>query len=166
MVTDATDALEAALSRGCGPAPARVFGFTSGAGPVHGIRVSEVDTPPAHWHYVTYGRSRRRRPPFELSFRLARAAGEDEPPGWSLNFLKNVSGVLAANKAAVEHGHPMSANGRIALNRKTLLVAIVFALDPILGVLDVQGQDAPVFKLWGSPKTSTKLRGSGDRQDS
>jgi hypothetical protein len=43
----------------------------------------------------------------------------------------------------------MHANGPISSDRPTELVAIVFALDPTIGVLEVNGSDLPVFQIVG-----------------
>src|SRR5262249_50341429 len=71
-----------------------------GPDPLDGISVY-ARSEPSHWHFVTYGftelYAKETKNPdvsgfgFELTFRVMKAEGEDEPPVWALNFLQNLA---------------------------------------------------------------------------
>jgi len=104
------------------------------------------DTSPPHFHFVTYGQTELYEKEtddaavsgygFELTFRLARAAGEDQPPMWALNFLQNLARYVFKTGNLFEAGHYVDLNGPIALERATDIRAIGFALDPELPARD------------------------------
>ena len=118
-----------------------------GEDPLDGISVYRSDEGMPHWHYVTYGfsdlygdldDSRDVAPDkpsgygFELTFRLARAADEQEPPSWPLNFLQNIARYVFRTGNVFAPGHWMTANGPIAAGTDTLLTEMGFVEDPQL----------------------------------
>ncbi|NUO61297.1 MAG: suppressor of fused domain protein [Hamadaea sp.] len=114
-----------------------------GDDPLDGVSVYRRED---HWHFVTYGMSelyaKESEDPdvsgwgFEFTFRLARAADEDEPPMWALNFLQNLARYVFTTGNVFEPGHHINLNGPIAVDRPaTLIRAATFADDPELGVL-------------------------------
>ncbi|MBU2665157.1 suppressor of fused domain protein [Actinoplanes bogorensis] len=101
---------------------------------------------PDHWHLVGYGMSelytKETSDPevsgwgFELTFRVARAAGEDEPPMWAANLLQNLARYVVSSGNWFEPGHHMNANGPIHHGYDTAMTALAFAEDPELGTID------------------------------
>jgi len=122
-----------------GSAPPYLLG---GNDPIHGISVYPRTAPVPHWHFVTYGFtdlfSKETDDPeesgfgFELTFRLARPAGQHEPPTWTLNFLQNLARYVFSTGNRFAPGHKMGLNGPIALDNDTRITAICFAEDPEL----------------------------------
>ena len=109
--TQGWDAMDQALEKVYGDQKPAHFGTLikfrlGGEEPLDGISVFRSDAGQPHWHYVTYGFSdlygdlddsldvEPEKPSgygFELTFRLARSADEQEPPSWPLNFLQNIA---------------------------------------------------------------------------
>ncbi|MCP2324466.1 hypothetical protein HDA40_002973 [Hamadaea flava] len=115
-----------------------------GDDPLDGVSVYRRED---HWHFVTYGMSelyvKESSDPdvsgwgFEFTFRLIRAADEEQPPVWALNFLQNLARYVFSTGNVFEPGHHINANGPIAVDQpSTLIRAATFADDPELGVLD------------------------------
>ncbi|NUR69641.1 MAG: suppressor of fused domain protein [Hamadaea sp.] len=115
-----------------------------GDDPLDGVSVYRRDD---HWHFVSYGMSelydKESDDPdvsgwgFEFTFRLGRAADEDTPPVWALNFLQNLARYVFTTGNVFEPGHHINLNGPIAVDQpSTLIRAAVFAEDPELGVID------------------------------
>lgn len=112
-----------------------------GEDPLDGISVYWNDAPLPHWHFVTYGFSelyeKESDDPatsgygFELSFRVAAAAGS-EPPAWAMNFLQNLARYVFANGKVFQQGHYLNAGGPIAADTDTLLRHVAFMRDPQL----------------------------------
>ncbi|MBO3743786.1 suppressor of fused domain protein [Actinoplanes flavus] len=101
-----------------------------------------------HWHLVGYGmsdlyaRDDDAEPTaesgwgFEFTFRVARAAGETEPPMWAANLLQNLARYVFSSGNWFEPGHHMNANGPLRQDHETDLTALAFAEDPELGAID------------------------------
>jgi photosystem II stability/assembly factor-like uncharacterized protein len=117
-----------------------------GDDPIHGISVYLRDAPVPHFHFITYGftdlfaketaDSSQSGYGFELTLRIARAAGEREVPAWALNFLQNLGRYVFGTGNGFAAGHKMGLNGPIALGRDTAITAVVFAEDPELDAID------------------------------
>ena len=111
-----------------------------GNDPLDGISVYVRDD---HFHFVTYGFTELYQKEsddpetsgfgFELTFRLARAAEELEPPPWALNLLQNIARYVFRSGNGFAPGHKMNLNGPIALGEDTAIAALAFASDPELG---------------------------------
>ena len=117
-----------------------------GRDPLDGISAWKRESPLPHWHFVTYGLtelySKESANPavsgfgFELTFRVACDANDDEPPRWALSFLQNLARYVFQSGNAFKDGHWMTANGPIALDTATALCSMGFAFDPELMVID------------------------------
>jgi hypothetical protein len=116
-----------------------------GRDPLDGISAYARDDPAPHWHFVTYGLSelyaKETDDPeysgygFELTFRLARDPADPadgEPPAWAMNFLQNLARYVFESGNVFDDGHWMTANGPIALARKTAICSMGFVFDPEL----------------------------------
>lgn len=119
-----------------------------GPDPLDGISIYRSEEPVPHWHFVTYGFSDLYGEGgersgegdvsgfgFELSFRLAREAGEEGPPPWALDFLQNLARYVFDSGRPFDAGHHMDLNGPIALGKETQIRAIAFRVDPVLGII-------------------------------
>lgn len=114
-----------------------------GPDPLDGLSIYVNDGPPAHWHYVSYGLSELYGKEsddastsgwgIELTFRLARPASAGDPPVWPLNLMQNLARYVFESGRVLLPGHHMDSNGPIALDERTNLTAMLFALDPQLG---------------------------------
>ncbi|HEY9101756.1 suppressor of fused domain protein [Chitinimonas sp.] len=117
-----------------------------GQDPLQGISVYKREEPVRHWHYITYGFSelydKESEDPaisgwgFELTFRLRVDAFEAQPPTWPLNFLQNLARYVFQSGRVFNEGDYMNANGPIAVDEDTALVAIAFVQDPELSAID------------------------------
>ena len=150
--TGGWDAMDAALEKLYGDQQAAHFGTLikfrlGGDDPLDGISVYRSGQGQPHWHYVTYGFSdlygdlddsldiAPDKPSgygFELTFRLARAADESEPPTWPVGFLQNIARYVFRTGNVFAPGHWMTANGPIAADTQTLLTEMGFVQDPEL----------------------------------
>lgn len=120
--------------------------FLGGEDPLQGISAYRHDGPPAHWHLVTFGFSElyekesdnpdRSGWGFELTFRLARAPGEEQPPSWAMNFLQNLGRYVFKSCNPFGVGHHMDLNGPIALEHDTRIRAMLMAADPQLPAIN------------------------------
>ncbi len=117
-----------------------------GPDPLDGISAYKSDEAPPHWHFITYGMSelytKESDNPdlsgfgIEFTFRLVRAAKEEKPPTWGLNFLQNLARYVYQTGNVFDVGHRMDINGPIALEHKTDIHAIAFIQDPQLGAVE------------------------------
>lgn len=117
-----------------------------GPDPLDGISVYKSDLAPAHWHFISYGMSelytKESDNPelsgfgIEFTFRLGRAATEEKPPTWVLNFLQNLARYVFQTGNVFNVGHRMDIKGPIALEHETEIRAIAFTQDPQLGAIE------------------------------
>lgn len=117
-----------------------------GPDPLDGISFFPVEEPAPHWHAVTYGLTElyaKESPAadvsgfgFELTLRLTREEGDEEPPAFVWNFLQTLARYLFDSGSRVGHGHLMDLNGPLAASRDTRITAIGFAPDPMLPALE------------------------------
>lgn len=170
------DAIDQALEKVYGDQQAAHFGTLikfrlGGPDPLDGISVYRSEHGQPHWHYVTYGfsdlygdldDSRDIEPGkpsgygFELTFRLARSADEQEPPSWPLNFLQNIARYVFRTGNVFAPGHWMTANGPIAADTETLLTEMGFVQDPELPPVHTPFGDLMFLQLVGL--TADELR--------
>ena len=158
---DAIDAALAPLYAGVEP---RHFGTLiryrlGGPDPLDGISAYPREVPYPHWHFVTYGFTALYGPEpdsgekngygFELTFRLPRAPGENEPPAWALNFLQNLARYVFTTGNTFSAGDHMNCNGPIAAETATKLHAMLFAADPELGRIETPHGSAEFLQVVG-----------------
>jgi hypothetical protein len=144
------DAVDAALERHYPGVAPKHYGTIlkwalGGPDPLDGISFYPRLDPVPHWHAVSYGMSelydKQSQNPeesgwgFEFTFRLRRDPAETEPPVWAANFLQNLARYVFQTGNWFEPNHHMDLNGPIALERETLIRAIVFTEDPELGAI-------------------------------
>ena len=174
--TQGWDAMDQALEKVYGDQKPAHFGTLikfrlGGEDPLDGISVFRSDAGQPHWHYVTYGFSdlygdlddsldvEPEKPSgygFELTFRLARSADEQEPPSWPLNFLQNIARYVFRTGNVFAPGHWMTANGPIAAGTSTLLTEMGFIEDPQLPPIHTPFGDLMFLQLVGL--TTDELR--------
>jgi hypothetical protein len=143
------EAIQAALARLYGGQEPSHYGTVmryseGGPDPLDGISAYRAG-PPDHWHFITFGFSelygKTGRDPavsgwgFELSFRLARPAGEESPPPWALVFLQHLARYVFNTRCPFDHEHYIRWGGPITKAVHTRLEGLVFFTDPALGTL-------------------------------
>jgi hypothetical protein len=158
------DAIDAALEPIYGTAEPHHWGTVlpyslGGNDPIHGISCYPRSEPVPHWHFVTYGftdlfhketdDAEESGFGFELTFRLARAEGDEQPPAWALNFLQNLGRYVFSTGNRFAVGHKMGLNGPIALGEDTQITAICFADDPELGEFSSEFGKAQFVQIVG-----------------
>ena len=158
------DAIDAALEPMYGEVDPMHWGTVvpyghGGDDPIHGISCYPRTEPTPHWHFITYGFTdlfhKETEDPeesgfgFELTFRLARAASDEQPPPWALNFLQNLGRYVFSTGNRFAVGHKMGLNGPIALGNETKITAICFADDPELGEISSEFGKAQFVQIVG-----------------
>jgi hypothetical protein len=129
-----------------------------GDGLIYGISAYRADDPP-HWHLVTYGFSelyaKESRDPavsgwgFELTMRLPRGEGEDQPPAYAVNFLFNLGRYVRGSRNPLGPGHVMDLNGPICIGADTAIRAAAFTTDPQLGTIDTPNGSVEFVQVVG-----------------
>ena len=142
------DAIDGALKSIYGDQEPKHFGtlikyFMGGPDPLDGISAYKRLEPTPHWHYVSYGLSelydKTSTDPnisgygLELTFRLACAHDEEEPPTWPMNLMQNLARYVFQTGNDFIPGQWGNLNGPIMLGSDTLLCSIAFIEDPELG---------------------------------
>ncbi|MCJ8014821.1 suppressor of fused domain protein [Paenibacillus sp. KQZ6P-2] len=130
-----------------------------GQDPLDGISTYKSETPVPYWHFVTYGFSELYGKEselteesgygFELTFRLARSADEEEPPAWALNLLQNMGRYVFNSGNVFRSGDYLDANGPICLGSDTLLTALAFVYDPELPAMDTPNGRVEFLQMVG-----------------
>jgi suppressor of fused-like protein len=158
---DAIDAVLARLYPGVEP---RHLGTIlkwrlGGPDPLDGISFYPRADPVPHWHAVSYGMSelyaKESDNPdesgwgFEFTFRVRRDPAETEPPVWAANFLQNLARYVFQTGNWFEPNHHMDLNGPIALDRETLIRAVVFTEDPELGAIATPNGNVQFLQVVG-----------------
>ncbi len=113
-----------------------------GPDPLDAVSVFEAAGPLKHWHYVSFGLSElydkvsaepdRSGFGFELTFRLARAAKEKDPPTWPIALLHNLARYVFQSGNVFHANDYVDFNGPIAVGVRTLLRGGLFTQDPQL----------------------------------
>jgi hypothetical protein len=159
------DAIDAALASKYGARAPKHYGTVlkfamGGPDPLDGISVyTHDDGGSSHFHFVTYGLTelyeKETSSPewsgfgFELTFRLARAPGDDEPPVWVMSFLQNLARYVVQSGNIFEPGHYVDLNGPIALGQDTRIRAIAFERDPELPPRDTPNGRVEFLQIVG-----------------
>ncbi len=143
---DAIDAALADLYPGVKPVhhgPALKYA-AGGGEPLDGISFYPRDD---HWHLVSYGMSELYGKEWddptesgwglEFTMRVARAAGEPEPPLWAAGFLQNLARNVFARRLPYTTYSHFKVDGPIATARPgTAISAVGFVEDAELGTID------------------------------
>lgn len=158
------DAIDRALFPIYGPKPPLHWApelpmALGGEDPLDGISIYPRELPTPHWHYVTYGFSELYGKEsenleesgwgFELTFRLAVAKLEEQPPTWPLSFLQNLGRYVFRSGNPFSSGHYLDLNGPIALGTETNIRAIAFGLDPELPAIDTPNGKLEFLQIVG-----------------
>ncbi|MEO6776992.1 MAG: suppressor of fused domain protein [Kofleriaceae bacterium] len=140
-----------------------------GSAPIQGISVYLRDEPVPHFHFVTYGFSDLMRKEtdvpdisgfgFELTFRLARATGDEKVPEWAATMLENLGRYVlrTGHRFAAGDRFRPSLTGTITHAPDTALVALVFTDDPELDEIHSQFGKARFVQLVGITDDEYKL---------
>jgi hypothetical protein len=158
------DAIDAALKPVYGDCEPKHYGtilpwMLGGNDPLQGISAYKNLEPLPHFHYVTYGFSELYEKEsdnaelsgfgFELTFRLACDARDEEPPAWPLNFLQNIARyVFSTGNSLAEHHH-IDLNGPISLADETKICYIALAKDPQLGQIESDNGSVTFLQVVG-----------------
>jgi Suppressor of fused protein (SUFU) len=86
---------------------------------------------------------------FELTFRLAPFAGDNDPPTWPISVMQNLAKYVFNSKKFFEEFHFIPANGPIRLETDTQITAIAFVLDPELGKIDTPHGEVCFLQMVG-----------------
>ena len=141
------DAIDAALARLYpGVVPMHLAPFPGAHMPGGGVQGISAYPANGHWHLVSYGLSElyekvSRQPEisgwgFELTIRVARRAGEPEPPQWAFNLLERLARVTQADKHRYRVGDRIDLDNPLDGDATTRVRALVVVSDPQLGVVD------------------------------
>ena len=145
-----------------------------GPDPLDGISVYKGESPVPHWHFVTYGLSELYDKEsedteysgfgLELTFRLARAADEYDPPKWVLSLLNNLARYIFQSRNVFSPGDHMDLNSKIALEVETQLTAVGFVIDGDLGTIATPHGQVNFIQIVGltSDELAAKMSWNGD----
>ncbi len=132
-----------------------------GNDPIHGISVFLRDEPVPHFHFVTYGFTdlfqKETDDPdvsgfgFELTFRLARATGEEQAPTWAVELLQNLGRYVfgTGNRFAAGQRIPRALVAPLRDGRDTAITAAMVTEDPELGEIASQFGKARFLQIVG-----------------
>jgi suppressor of fused len=157
-------AIDAALKALYGDREPKHYGtilpaFLGGNDPLDGISAYKNLEPLPHFHYVTYGFSELYEKEneiaelsgfgFELTFRLACGAADEDPPMWVFNFLQNIARYVFSTGNALGEHHHVDLNGPIALTEETQICCVALAKDQQLGEIDSQNGHVTFLQVVG-----------------
>lgn len=129
-----------------------------GDDPLDTISVWQRAEPAPHWHYVSYGlsdlygktsTSAASGHGFELTLRVAVAAGELEPPLWPMHLLQSLARYVYRTGHGFHDGHRMSANGPMSLGSPSQLCSMAFRFDPELPAIDTANGSVAFLQVVG-----------------
>jgi suppressor of fused-like protein len=152
-----------------------------GNDPLDGTSAYKRTEPRCHWHFVSYGLTELYGKEsdnkelsgygFELTFRLACRAEDEEPPMWALSLLQNLARYVFRSGNVFAPGHHMTLNGPIALGEETAIGAVLFVADPELPptdtphgrvtfvqVVGITVDELAAVQSWSSDRFSDLLR--------
>lgn len=112
--------------------------YLGGDEPLDGISIFARDAPVPHWHLITYGMSDLydRGDGFEFTLRAIRRPDAVQPPAWSVMLLQQLAIYVRATGTAFEPGQTLRPAELTLGDHPTELTALVFTVDPELGVRD------------------------------
>lgn len=118
---------------------------------------------PAHWHYVTYGLTElfEKSSPdadlsgfgFEVTLRIERAEGEEQPPTWPIALLQGIGGYALGGHGGLDSGHLIDLGDalRPAVDGRpsSELTGLVVVPDAVFGKVDTQFGSVLFLQLYG-----------------
>ena len=130
-----------------------------GNDPIDGTSIYKVELPEKHIHIVNYGMSNLYYNPkkageefsawgFEFTFRLKQNY-EDQKPIWAINLINNLARYVFKSGRWFEPNQHIPINGPIRSNSETLLTAILFVEDPILGIIQTPHGEVTFLQMIG-----------------
>jgi Suppressor of fused protein (SUFU) len=131
-----------------------------GEDPLDGVSIYRSQQQAEHFHFVSYGFSELyyseesvggdfSRWGFELTFRLAPFANDNDPPTWPISVMQNLAKYVFNNKKWFEEFHFIPMNGPIRLETDTQITAVTFVLDPELGKIDTPHGEVCFLQMVG-----------------
>ncbi len=130
-----------------------------GPDPLDGISAWKRTDPAPHWHYVGYGLSELYQKEsedtafsgwgFELTFRVACDATEENPPAWAFSLMQNLARYVFQSGNVLSDGEWMNTNGPIAQQTDTQLQALAFVSDPELPAIDTPNGRVEFIQIVG-----------------
>lgn len=130
-----------------------------GPDPLDGISAWKRLEPLPHWHFVSYGLTElygkdwddpeRSGFGFELTFRLACDAADEDQPMWAFSLMQNIARYVFQSGNVLKDGDWMNANGPIALDRETALRSLAFVSDPELPPIETPHGQVEFIQLVG-----------------
>ena len=130
-----------------------------GPDPLDGLSARKRLEPRPHWHFVSYGLTELYRKEwddpersgfgFELTFRLACAPSDEDPPMWAFSLMQNLARYVFQSGNLLRDGDWMSANGPIARDTETLLRSLTFVADPEVPPIDTPNGRVAFIQMVG-----------------
>ena len=170
------DAISDACTRIHGPEEPRHWGTIrrwrqGGPDPLDGLSAHRADGPPPHWHFVGYGLSELWEKEsddaavsgwgIELTFRLLRAAADQDPPTWPVTLLQDLARYVYRSHNVLRPGDHTSFDGPIG-QADTALSAFLFAEDPELGTIETPNGVVTFVQLVGVHDDEYRLASEWD----
>jgi suppressor of fused-like protein len=113
--------------------------------PVESVACFPAASPEPHWHLISCGLSELYDKRFlnvevsgfgfELTMRVPKAPGEEEPPAWPMQLMRNLARYVQAVQKPFAEGDHMDAHAPLALDVPCTLSAVCFVEDPLLGAI-------------------------------
>lgn len=118
---------------------------------------------PEHWHYVTYGLTELFEKTsgnpdisgfgFEVTFRIPRQPGQEQPPTWPIELLQTVGHYALSGQGGLDTGHMIDLGGPLVQatddGDPTALAAVMTVPDPTFGKVDTQFGSVLFLQLFG-----------------
>lgn len=143
--------------------------------PVESIAVFRVEEPAPHWHLVSCGLSelydKKFISPevsgfgFELTMRVPLREGEENPPSWPIQLLRNLGRYLTVARQPFAEGEHMNAHAPLALDEPCTLTAVCFLEDPALGAIQTPNGSLRFLQVLGLTEDELEAVMDGDPHD-
>lgn len=117
-----------------------------GTSPFDDVVAIDVAEPVPHWAYVGVGLGDLG---FELTFRLRRDAGEDGPPEWPVEVLRNLGRYVLGTGNRIKARDWMPLHKPMTWDVPTELTALVFTHDADLGPMENDGIEVRFVQVVG-----------------
>ncbi len=134
----------------------------SSRNPLPAVCVWEAPNP-LQWHYVTYGLTelfeKSSDDPtlsgfgFEVTFRIPRGEGDEQPPTWPVHLLQSVGHYALSGHGGFDTGHMIDLGGPLAppegSAEATQLTGVITVPDPTFGKVDTPFGSVLFLQLFG-----------------